>query len=307
MDGQSRGLPPRERRELEEQCRVKLSDLQTILKEENERHRIRKLELEEEICLLSLSLGLDVPTQNNVRAHWPVENENNQPGPMMQDSSPSPGAVTLVDHSDDHNGKAHIHTNSGGNPGDEPVQSFPTDLGATEMIDTVMSSSVSGHGSEDTAYNVNDHVFPAVSKRKRISDYFPSFKKPRVVGTADETSSSQPSSMNFTSSLILPKSGSVSGNPKTSGLPVKTRISQILSCHPSPLNRKLPTHAKTLPCKDIVPAMPQSNPGSNRPLSWPRSHRWRKSFGVSVKALREGFEKMKIEQVEPVPPLPPSI
>lgn len=286
---------------------MKMSNLQNTLNEEIERHKIRKLELEEEICLLSLSLGLDVPTQDNVRAQWPVENENVQPGSMMQDSSPSPGAVTLVEHSDDHNGKAHIHTNSGGNSGIEPIQPFPTHLEPTEMTDRVMSSSVSGHGSEDTAYNINDHISPAVSKRKRISDYFHSFKKPRVVGTADETTSPQPSPMNVKFSLTLPKSGSVSGNAKMSGLPDKMRISQIFNCRLSPLNRKLPTHDKTLPCKDIVPAMPQSNPGSDRPLSWPRSHRWRKSFGVSVKALREGFEKMKIEQLEPVPPLPPSI
>ncbi|KAL8786727.1 MAG: hypothetical protein Q9195_008102 [Heterodermia aff. obscurata] len=33
-----------------------------------------------------------------------------------------------------------------------------------------------------------------------------------------------------------------------------------------------------------------------RPVSYPQSQRWRKSFGVSVKSLTEGFEKMRLKQ-----------
>ena len=34
--------------------------------------------------------------------------------------------------------------------------------------------------------------------------------------------------------------------------------------------------------------------GSDRPASYPRTQRWRKSIGVSVKALREGFERLSL-------------
>lgn len=300
-----RDIPPHERRELEEQCRVKISDLQNVLKEEIDRHRVeserhqtRKLELEEQICLLSLSLGPDAHTQNNHQAPWLVENENNQPGPTLPDSSPSSGAVTLVEHRDDHNSEAHIQTNSGNN---EPAQSSPMHLGVTEMTDTVIRSSMSGHGSEDTAYNANNHVSPAVGKRKRISDYVHSFKKHRAAEAVGTIGSSHAFSTNSKASVASSKFGSVPNDSKSSGFPFKMRMSRILTRRASPLNKNLPSHDEALRCKDIVPAMPQSNPGSDRPLSWPRSRRWRKSFGVSVKALREGFEKMNIEHSEPVP------
>ena len=42
-----------------------------------------------------------------------------------------------------------------------------------------------------------------------------------------------------------------------------------------------------------------------RPVSYPQSQRWRKSFGVSVKSLTEGFEKMRVKQNDKrLPPLP---
>lgn len=310
-DSQLKDLPPNERRELEEQCRVQIFDLESALKEETERHRAeterhrtRKLELEEKICLLSLSLGLDVPTQNSSRVPWPVEEESNQTEPMMPDSSPSSGAATFVAQSNYHSNKAQIHVDSRGNPSNEPTQPSAMHLVATEMKDTVMSSSMSEHASENTAYNVNDHVSPATSKRKRISDYFLSLKKHRVAGAIEKNGSSQASSKDSKPTDPEQRFGSSSNDHTASG---KMRMSQIFTCRQSPCNRKLPAQDKVVTCKDIVPAMSQSNPGSDRPLSWPRSRRWRKSFGVSVKGLREGFEKMTVEQVEPVPPLPPSI
>lgn len=310
-ESQLKDLPPNERRELEEQCRVQIFDLESALQEEierhraeTERHRIRKLELEEKICLLSLSLGLDLPTQNSSRAPWPIEEESIQTEPMIPDSSQSSGAATLVAQSSYHSNKAQIHVDSRGNPSNEPTQPSTMHLEATEMKDTVMSSSISGHASENTAYNVSDHVSPAIRKRKRISDYFFSFKKHRVAGAIDKMDSSQAYSKNSKPTDPLRKFGSSSNDHTASG---KMRMSQIFTCRQSPCNRKWPAEDKVPTCKDIVPAMSQSNPGSDRPLSWPRSRRWRKSFGVSVKGLREGFEKMTVEQVEPVPPLPPSI
>lgn len=307
-EDQFRDILPHERPELDEKCRVTISDLQNILKEEidrhraeSERHQTRKLELEERISLLSLSLGPDVHTQNNCRAPWPVENENNQPGPMLPGSKPSSVAATLVEHRDDHNSEAHIHTNSGNN---EPAQSSPMHPGVTQMTETVIRSpsQVTEVKIQLTMPTTMSHQ--QIGKRKRFSDYVHSFKKHRVAEAVDTIGSSQAFSTNSKPSVASSKSGSVPNDSKSSDLPFKMRMSRILSPHASLLNKKLPTHNETLHCKDIVPAMSQSNPGSDRPLSWPRSRRWRKSFGVSVKALREGFEKINIDHSEPVPPLP---
>lgn len=43
----------------------------------------------------------------------------------------------------------------------------------------------------------------------------------------------------------------------------------------------------------LVPSETVRSPRSRRPASYPQQQRWRKSLGVSVKALREGFEKLK--------------
>ena len=313
VEGQSIDIPSHERQILEEQSR-QLYELQRILEEENEshraeieRHRTRTVKLEERIRLLRLSLCLDVHTQNSLRAPWTVEKENDQPGPTIPESSPSSGAVTLAEHNQDHNSKTRIQSNSGDNSNNEQTHPSPIHREATDTTDIVMSSSVSGHGSEDTVYNINDHVAPAEGKRKRISDYFPSFKKHRAIEVIDKIGP-RPTSTNFEPIDLSQNFGCASNDSAMTSLPIKMRMSQILASHSSLINRKMsaPERTKTLPCKDIVPPLPQSNPGSERPLSWPRSIRWRKSFGVSVKALREGFEKMKIAQVEPVPPLPPS-
>ena len=40
------------------------------------------------------------------------------------------------------------------------------------------------------------------------------------------------------------------------------------------------------------PAQQVQKPYSERPVSYPQSRRWRKSLGISVRALREGFEKL---------------
>lgn len=275
MESQSRDIPSHERQNLDEQSRAQLHELQSMLKEENEnyraeteRHKKRTLELEERICLLSLSLGPDVHTQDSLRAPEPVEKQNDQPGPTIPESSPNSGAVTLVEHSQDHNSKAHVQSNSGGDSDNEQTQTSPMHCEATEE-DIVMSSSVSGFESEEgTVYNINDEVAPAVSKRKRTSDYFPSFKRHRVAEVIDKIGP-QPTSMNFRPVDYSQKPECAANDSATTSLSIKKRMSQILTSHSSLINRKLsaPQKTKTLPCKDIVPPLSQSNPGSVRPRS----------------------------------------
>ena len=314
VESQSRDIPSHERQNLDEQSRAQLHELQSKLKEEKEnyraetkRHNKRTLELEERICLLSLSLGPDVHTQDSLRAPWPVEKQNDQPGPTIPESSSISGAVTLVEHSQDHNSKVSVQSSLGGDSDNEQTQTSPMHREATEKEDIVTSFSVAGHGSEDTVHKINVDVAPAVGKRKRIPDYFPPFKRHRVAEVIDKIGP-QPTSTNCKPVDHLQKSECATNHSTTTSLSIKKRISQLLTSHSSLINTKLsaPQKTKPLSCKDIVLPLSQSNPGSERPLSWPRSSRWRKSFGVSVKALREGFEKMKVAQVEPVPPLPPS-
>ena len=51
----------------------------------------------------------------------------------------------------------------------------------------------------------------------------------------------------------------------------------------------------------LVTLQPQtkiSEADTERPVSYPQSQRWRKSLGVSVKSLTEGFERMRVNQQE---------
>lgn len=77
----------------------------------------------------------------------------------------------------------------------------------------------------------------------------------------------------------------------------RNRVSRILLGQLSVLQSRL----------ENIGTPPRINPSSlsgtsalkadlERPVSYPQSQRWRKSFGVSVKTLTEGFEKMRIKQ-----------
>ena len=86
----------------------------------------------------------------------------------------------------------------------------------------------------------------------------------------------------------------------------RNRVSRILLGQLSVLQSRL----------ENIGTPPRTNPSSlsgtstlkgdmERPVSYPQSQRWRKSFGVSVKSLTEGFEKMRLKQNDSrVPTLP---
>jgi len=75
----------------------------------------------------------------------------------------------------------------------------------------------------------------------------------------------------------------------SSGQPLKNRPPWILA------GRAFAIQGKSVACTDTVNQLLITD--SDRPSSWPRSRRWRKSFGISVKALTDGFEKLAIAQV----------
>lgn len=73
----------------------------------------------------------------------------------------------------------------------------------------------------------------------------------------------------------------------------RNRFSRILFGRPSTLQveSQVTDESGAVP---LVPFESVQSPRSQRPVSYPQSQRWRKSLGVSVKALREGFERLKI-------------
>lgn len=61
---------------------------------------------------------------------------------------------------------------------------------------------------------------------------------------------------------------------------------------------KSPKETKTAGHANFAPVIPSANIKSQRPQSWPHAEQRRKSSGVSVKALRETFEKLALESTK---------
>ena len=57
-----------------------------------------------------------------------------------------------------------------------------------------------------------------------------------------------------------------------------------------PAGRVFALQGKKVSCNDTIDQILLTD--SDRPTSWPRSRRWRKSIGISVKALTDGFERL---------------
>ncbi len=80
------------------------------------------------------------------------------------------------------------------------------------------------------------------------------------------------------------KTTTTNGQAHLLGQTLRNRPSWILA------GMEIATQGKKIACIDTVDQILLTD--SDRPTSWPRSRRWRKSFGVSVKALTDGFEKL---------------
>jgi len=177
---------------------------------------------------------------------------------------------------------------------------------------------------EDSA---QDDDFPNarnLSKRKRLSGYL-SLKRQRLAATptiqhrrhdaTDKTQVARPTKLDLSlaSSLGGPTGTDLTQDSMSndhvqehhmqedlkivkknrrrglSGQPLENRPSWILA------GRVFAVQGKKVACTDTVNQLLITD--SDRPSSWPRSRRWRKSFGISVKALTDGFEKLAIAQV----------
>lgn len=79
----------------------------------------------------------------------------------------------------------------------------------------------------------------------------------------------------------------------------RSRVSRILLGQLSALKTRLES-SRTPPSVE-PPKLPETimcKADVERPVSYPQSQRWRKSLGVSVKSLTEGFERMRVKQTE---------
>ena len=75
---------------------------------------------------------------------------------------------------------------------------------------------------------------------------------------------------------------------RLSGQSFNLRSSWILA------SRVFAAQGKKVTCSDTINQILITD--SNRPISWPRSRRWRKSLGVSVKALTDNFDRLTTAQ-----------
>ena len=315
---------------LEEQFRIQIIEVQSQLEQEKERHRARTLELEQEkerhrarileleqkLDDLTLIIGLGAPSHGNKQEEELLEVENAHCDPAKTDSSSSPGAATLVEPSDEFDNPMAIDTKK---TGDQPNTSMKSSSHMHADFNEMMDSSPQGYQHEVVGGSMNSNSSLMLSKRKRLSSVrfsdFLSLKKQRVaelmmhdnddVSSQDLTQSSKVTN----SSPIHEKSNTLPVVLSLSGIhQILRRPAQSLTSLSSSTKKLRADQSKILAGKDYgPPGMPEANQASGRPVSWPRSRRWRKSFGVSVKALRDGFEKMTIEKVEPVHALPLSI
>ena len=117
-----------------------------------------------------------------------------------------------------------------------------------------------------------------MTKRKRTS-VLPPLKKPRIDMAATQTQVHRPARSN----QIDKQPGQHPSDSFSKTKRVSKRISQFF-------------------LRDLPPTEEEKPSQSDRPVSWPRTPRWRRSVGMSVKALTEGFEKLNIDRSRP--PIP---
>lgn len=254
---------------------------------ENGKHNVTRTQIKDKIRLIELSLGLSL-TLTGEPSHVPAEDDDTD--------EPSPGETTLVGPDDNSILEARVIAESMENN----HEMSPSLHAHFEFPGEITASPISEDESDCSIAEVNNMASKTIRKRKRFSNYFLSLKKQRVpelIARNDDTSAGDDVIMSEPVDHPVPDAPL----PPTS---TKQRLSRILTSLPSVMTRKAPTQKNMGRCVDITPMVPRFNPGTERPVSWPRSHRWRKSFGISVKQLRDNFEKLTVDPGEHLPSRP---
>lgn len=173
---------------------------------------------------------------------------------------------------------------AGGHTGEPEVRAAPM-----PMTDMVLSSSIPRIPRPAATYEENKQNVPSLGKRKGAFWVWPNQKRvTRRLHDNDDVT--------MTDAMDdLPVPLVVEAIPALPASRLKQRLSQAFPARLSIVTGKPRTHHKATDCADALPESLPSNLASQRPSSWPRTRRWRKSLGVSVKSLRENFEKLALE------------
>ena len=120
-------------------------------------------------------------------------------------------------------------------------------------------------------------------KRRRLS-------RPLIL----QTSSSAPEEIFAPDKLIIPNSTTAFAQKWSQpAQPHRNRLSRIMLGQLAAIQRE-PQEAKL--SSNLSPKAPEQSQThySERPASYPQSQRWRKSWGISVRALQDGFKNMQL-------------
>ena len=155
------------------------------------------------------------------------------------------------------------------------------------MTDLDMPLSTSGSLDQAKKHQVNnDQRPPPIKKRKRQTPQ-------QAIGRFnDDVDAITPDSMD------VEPAASTEQQVSTSVSFVRKQLLQTVPTSLSFLTRKSRPDPKTDGHADFAPGTPSADIKSQRPQSWPRTQQRRKSSGVSVKALRETFEKLALESTK---------
>lgn len=277
--------------ELEHRSRIELKTLEGQLKEKHEeinRHIAEKASIEDKIRLLQLCL----PSRTNT-----------DEGKQILDES-SRYEATLIRPGEDHPKIVGAHVIA--KLTEKDLKISPSDAGFefSDIRGVITASPVSEDESDCSITEAN--MAANFSKRKGSSNIFLSLKKPRVTELMAQHESYEEKDVIMSEPVDDQRHGHSASNDLPS-LITKQRLSRILTTRLSVMTGKSTIQRKIPACVDITPEVPRFNPDTerpDRPLSWPRTRRWRKSFGVSVRQLRANFEKLTIDRVEHLPPRP---
>ena len=129
-------------------------------------------------------------------------------------------------------------------------------------------------------------------KRRRISGIFePELSLIESSGPVNKECASQ----NTTSTHVLDL---FQRNWKSGMFRTRSRLSRILLGQLVTLQTRLDGTPPPRMGPQLQAQTELSEADTERPVSYPQSQRWRKSLGVSVKSLTEGFERMRVNQQE---------
>ena len=272
------------------------------------------------------SLEAPISRQNNSRKQSERDRASMYPMPQP---SPESDATTLIETGDISGVEAPVYATSSDaelkvNTAICHMQSFDEEFrgntgNKTSSLEDAVQHFAPHYPCESSAYD--DH-FPNtknLSKRKRLSGYL-SLKKQRLAASAtnkhetydaknkklavESTSqhfelASSPEELRpagltryFRSSDFIQQDHKQEDVKLTSTKRASHSSGQLLKKRPSWMlaGRVFATQGKKVDCTGTVSQILLTD--SFRPSSWPRSQRWRKSFGVSVKALTDGFERL---------------